>query len=121
MSKKTNNEPIGLVLSIQKDKDDVRKISLKYGIKILYEDIFSKENNNHLYLFDEDSIALTGTYIISRVSRVLHGVKEYEDYLRLKRLEERNKIYQKLGLKTTWKKKSGCSVVLSNNPNHLNK
>ena len=124
MSKKTRNEPIGLVLSTQKDKDDVRKISLKYGIKILYEDIFSKENNNHLYLFDEDSIALTGTYIISRVSRVLHGAKEYEGYLHLKREEAfqgRNAIYKKLGLKTVWDKKSGCSVVLSNNPNHLNK
>ena len=84
MSKKTNKEPIGLVLSNQKEKDDVRKISLKYGIKILYEDIFSKENNNHLFLFDEDSIALAGTYIISRVKTVLHGANEYEEYLKQK-------------------------------------
>ena len=82
MSKKTLKEPIGLVLSTQKDKDDARKISIKYGIKILYEDIFSKKNNNHLYLFNEDGIALTGTYIISRVKLVLHGPKEYEDYLK---------------------------------------
>ena len=121
MSKKTNKEPIGLVLSNQKEKDEVKKISLKYGIKILYEDIFSKENHNHLYLFDENGIALTGTYIISRVSRVLCGAKEYEDYLYQKRFKERNKIYQKLGLKTTWKKKNGCSVVMSNKQNHANK
>ena len=50
MSKKTLKEPIGLVLSTQKDKDDAREVSIKYGIKILYDDIFSKENDNHLYL-----------------------------------------------------------------------
>lgn len=124
MSKKTHKEPIGLVLSTQKDKDDAREVSIKYGIKILYEDIFSKENHNHLYLFDENGIALGGTYIISRVSRVLYGAKEYEDYLHLKREEafqKRNTIYKKLGLKTAWDQKSGCSVALSNNPNHINK
>ena len=124
MSKKTNKEPIGLVLSNQKEKDEVRKISLKYGIKILYEDIFSKENSNHLYLFDENDIALGGTYILSKVKLVLHVPKEYEDYLHLKREEafqKRNTIYKKLGLKTVWNQKSGCSVALSNNPNHTNK
>ena len=112
MSKKTNKEPIGLVLSSQKDKDDVRKISLKYGIKIQYEDIFSKENNNHLYLFNEDGIGLTGTYIISRVKTVLYGPKEYEDYLKEEAFKRRNSIYQKHGLKTVWDQKTGAMVVM---------
>ena len=117
MSKKTNKEPIGLVLSNQKEKDEARKISIEYGIKILYEDIFSKENNNHLYLFDENGIALGGTYIFSRVKLVLHGAKEYEEYLKQKSRKETStdlleEVFKRLGLKAKFVEKSGCSGVL---------
>lgn len=33
----------------------------------------------------------------------------------------RERVYEKFGLKTVWTHKSGCVVVLSNNPNRVNK
>lgn len=75
------NQIIGLVIK-DNEKQELRKICLKYGLPILYEEApFEDDLPHYLWAFNEDGIALIGTYIIQRLPLVLHGLKEFEDYL----------------------------------------
>lgn len=74
------NQIIGLVIK-DNEKQELRKICLKYGLPILYEEVFEDGLPHYLWAFNKNGIALIGTYIIQRLPLVLHGLKEFEDYL----------------------------------------
>jgi len=77
---KMKNELIGLFVRNKKERKEIHKVCIKYDFPLLYPNIFN--GKNYLYAFNKDGIALTGTFIISKLKTVVHGPLEFEEYLK---------------------------------------
>lgn len=74
---------IGLLID-DNEKEELHRICLKYNIPILYEEPFRDGKSHYLWAFNDDGIGLTGTYIMQRLNKIIHGTKELVEYLETK-------------------------------------
>ena len=79
------NELYGLLLN-KGERDELYNLCVEFNIPILYPNLFSKDEPHHyLWGFNQDGIALLGTYImrdLSKKNRVFHNIKEMKNFLK---------------------------------------
>ena len=85
-SKKRIEKLCALVLG-KGEKRKLYELCIKYGIPIIYPDLFMDNNDYYLWEISNDGIGLVGTIIMHHLKqnngKIFHSLNELEEYLRI--------------------------------------
>ena len=74
-----------VIISSKEERNKLYELCIEKNIPILYEEIFTSKNLNHLYGVSSTGVGLVGTVIVRNTPKehIFHSTKELEPFIKL--------------------------------------